>query len=80
MFISVFTKKRIRRMLVKLNKDSNRQRRFLRPSYTGTRKMLVKRVPLISFSVLHVFAFEAFQLRKAPRTGWRTDSEAGRPR
>lgn len=51
-------------MLVKLNKDSNRQRRFLRPSYTGTRKMLVNCVPLISFSALHVFTSEAFQLGK----------------
>lgn len=66
-------------MLVKLNKNLKRQRALLRLSYIRTYKKLVNSVPLISFSVLHIFVFDAFQLRKAPRTGLRTDLEAGRP-
>lgn len=79
MFISVFTKKRIRRMLVKLNKDLKRQKGLLRLSCIRTCKKFVNSVPLVSFPMLHICAFDAFQLRKAPRTGLRTDLEAGRP-
>lgn len=77
--MSVFTKKRIRRMLVKPNTDLKRQSALLRLSYIRTCKKSVNLVPLISVSVLHIFAFDAFQLRKASHTGLRTDLEAGRP-
>lgn len=77
--LSVFTKKRIRRMLVKLNKDLKRQRALLRLSCTRTCKKSVNLVPLVSFSVLHICASDAPQLRKVPHTGLRTDLEAGQP-
>lgn len=66
-------------MLVKLNKDLKRQKGLLRLSCFRTCKKLVNSVPLVSFPTLHICAFDAFQLRKAPRTGLRTDLEAGRP-
>lgn len=60
MFISVFTKQRIRRMLVKLNKDLKRQRALLRLSYIRTCKKLVNLGPLplpLCFTFLHLMHF-----------------------